>query len=142
MGGHRIRLETIGEPYHYYLTDKQIGELGQGGRADRLDSLIHMMEKNWLDVDDFVTAFLVALSVHGVGAPPKVVLDSLKAAMKERKSLYAPRKGQIPAPKGGGVMSIEDMDKYLPEPAWLGSQVLGTSVGGAVVQPPKREDAE
>jgi hypothetical protein len=110
-------LETVGEPYHYYLTVEQLAQLNDNGGEQFYDPLFHLMEKNWLDVDDFVTAFLVALSVHGLKPDPLRVRESLKVAMKRRESLY------------GDV-------------GWEGSRVLGKAVGGAVEQPPKAIDLE
>jgi hypothetical protein len=40
----------------------------------------HMAEKGWPDVDDFVTAWLVALAVHGVKVSRKAIAEAVERA--------------------------------------------------------------
>lgn len=120
-------LETISEPYHYHLTVDQLRESGVGDRAGRYDSLIHLMEKNWLDVDDFATAFLVALALHGLASDADQVKASLRHAMQERSSLYGDGRAVMP----GGIGRMSDM-RPVEGKGWEGSKVLGVSVGGTV----------
>jgi hypothetical protein len=90
------------------------------------------MEKNWLDVDDYFTAFLVALALHGVEASPDLVRRSIIAAVRQREFLYGERPGALPASArpADGVFKISDLDKYQPERIWHGSNVLGSALGG------------
>jgi hypothetical protein len=84
-------LETIAEPYHYFLEARMLGSLRQGERA--YDSMVHMMEKDWLDVDDFLTAYLIALSFHGIRPDPVVIKTSVHAALSERRRLCGSASG-------------------------------------------------
>lgn len=58
------------------------------GNPHILDWPAHMVEKEWLDFDDFLTAFLIALTLHATRLPPEVsIRDSIDFAIRERAYL-------------------------------------------------------
>lgn len=70
---------------HYYIEPERLEERIHDGT---LDWPQHMAEKSWVDVDDFCTAFMVALAVfrdkHSVSGED--VLEGLRAALRVRSS--------------------------------------------------------
>lgn len=142
-------LETLGEPYNYEIEKGRLGERADRGLngEDVPSWLVHMMEKDWLDVDDFFTAYLVAVGVYaGQYRGPVTTQDiiaGLQAGLSEREDMYAARPGQIPRPgppEAVTFASLDELDKYLPEPVWTGSDVLGDAVTGEPL--PGQEDDE
>jgi hypothetical protein len=134
-------LETRGRPYLYSLSVAQLGGIRQTKRGEVLDVAVHLMEKTWLDVDDFLTALLVALSLHGVTTSAELVRRSLKDAVLDRRYLFGLRPGALPAserPKDG-VYSLADLDKYQPERPWHGTTMLGEALGGAPLESEEEE---
>ncbi|MDB5433513.1 MAG: hypothetical protein JWP35_4629 [Caulobacter sp.] len=116
-------LETLGEPYHYHL---EKGQLVQRWDDGSLGLPQHLMEKTWLDVDDFLTAYLVALAVHAedIGPVPKTdIEEALEFAIAVRRNDFTFEPGPIPRP-------LNEISKDRPEPVWKGSYVVGARMGG------------
>lgn len=53
----------------YSFEAKQLAEGLHGSGPVEASWCVGMAEKGWVDVDDFATAWLVALSLHGVRVP-------------------------------------------------------------------------
>ena len=49
----------------YDLDHERLPHRGIGERADKPDLLVHVAEKPWVDVEDLIVAYAVALAVHG-----------------------------------------------------------------------------
>jgi hypothetical protein len=52
---------------------KRLAEGLHGSGPVEASWCVHMAESGWVDVDDFATAWLVALSLHGVRVPARKV---------------------------------------------------------------------
>jgi len=127
-------METLGEPYHYHFEAERLGER-MLAEEDILDWPFHLAEKDWLDVDDFMTAFLVALAVHRgayEAADGATVIRSLQAGIERRQDLFGHDPALIQQPKSDGLYSMEELGKYQPHPIWRGSEMLGPVVTGEV----------
>lgn len=46
----------------------------------------HMADKSWVDVDDFATAWMVALAIHGQHVPSDQVREAIRRAKKLERS--------------------------------------------------------
>jgi hypothetical protein len=124
-------LETRGRPYLYSLSVQQIAEVRSTQDGIVANTVIHLMEKNWLDVDDLFTAWLVSISLHGLNVAFVDVQRTFRHALAQRRDLYGYRPGALPeSDMKSGVMSLHEMGKYQPEPVWHGSQNLGEPLGG------------
>jgi hypothetical protein len=56
-------LETIGEPYHYFIEAARLGSRGHGG-PDHFSVLRHLLEKGWCDREDLAEAYRQAIRFH------------------------------------------------------------------------------
>lgn len=57
-------LESVGGPYHYYRGKDRLGGLLRDGRMFALP--IELLEKSWLDIDDFREAWKQAMIHHAL----------------------------------------------------------------------------
>lgn len=80
-------LETISEPYHYYLTPLSLNDKRTTPRGEVFDNPLHMVEKEWLDVEDYLTAWLAALALHGQQSDQETVRLTITEAHKLRREL-------------------------------------------------------
>lgn len=77
--------------------------------ADRLDEgadehadlgwPAHICEKDWVDTEDFCTAWLVALAMHGTTLKPGTI-----RAVLGRAAVHAPKQDA-----GGGILTIDEL---------------------------------
>lgn len=57
----------------YAFEAKRLAEGCSKGDSPQASWIVHMAEKSWVDLDDFATAWLVALSLHGVHVASETV---------------------------------------------------------------------
>lgn len=55
-------LETVGEPYHYYMTAAQLAEITSDGKS--FAALHHISKKTWTDLHDLRLAWVAVLDHH------------------------------------------------------------------------------
>lgn len=77
----------------YYIAASRIGEdLAKGWGWPQ-----HLCEKSWVDTEDFLTAWLVAIALHGIPLGKCGVLDNFMAAKLAREAIarsHPARNGQ------------------------------------------------
>ena len=102
-------LETLGEPYLYSIEAGRLAETWDDGT---LGLPQHMMEKEWLDVDDFVIAWLLALQLHGKGtrlAGASLIVESLEQIARDRALVSTVRAAAPPPAGGSGVYRMSEL---------------------------------
>jgi hypothetical protein len=87
----------------YYCEAKRLGE-----DLPEYSWCEHMAEKDWVDIDDFDTAWLVAIAIHGARIPA----DQVRTALSRSRRLTETPK---PTPGTFPLLTIEDL-MAIPDP--------------------------
>jgi hypothetical protein len=69
----------------YCITKERLAETLPSPLNNTPDWPLHMAEKTWVDVADFLTAYLVALSLHGCRVEPKFLHRAIELALTEER---------------------------------------------------------
>jgi hypothetical protein len=64
----------------YTIASERLGE----GADTQYGWPAHMSGKSWIDIDDFMTAWLIALTLHGVALPGAEIRSALARAQPSR----------------------------------------------------------
>jgi hypothetical protein len=88
-----------------------------------------MGEKNWVDTEDFATAWLVALAMHGVKASGKVVRAAVADAVAGYHQQDSRNNGHVGLRRAGATEGAAEAG----EAAWPGAppRAARTPSGGA-----------
>jgi hypothetical protein len=76
----------------YWIEKSRLGDVRKHvtkeGR-DISDWMLHMAEKNWVDIDDFIAAWCVAVAVHNVRVDTIDMAKSIRKARREKATAEA-----------------------------------------------------
>lgn len=78
----------------YYIAKDRLDQERQGlnnTSTGMPDWILHTAAKDWVDIDDFATAFIVALVLHGYqqAFEPRAIREAVEKAKEQRKEAKA-----------------------------------------------------
>lgn len=77
-------LETKKPASPYHFEAERLSELTERSGETLYDWPIHMAEKNWVDLKEFIDAFKKALGFHGYGIDHEMMAATERYAWRER----------------------------------------------------------
>jgi hypothetical protein len=75
-------LETIRE-HEYYVEAARLADRTDGddpAKPPQIETIRHIAEKNWVDIEDLFAAYVIAAHVHGVTVPEGSLLRTMRHA--------------------------------------------------------------
>lgn len=112
-------LETIKE-HEYYLDVQRLSDRTEGNPDDEppeIETIRHLAEKGWVDIEDLFAAYIIAAHVHGIGVPKGSLLLTMTRARRTRWGDKAYGRIRREEREASGdkhrfdVMSITDMSR-------------------------------